>query len=155
VCLWFDRKKLIRRFRESLRHRGDCLAGAVAYGDDPTLPLPDLDRLHGEPDYPSRYLQANAKARYFRKRDDWAGEREFRLLLRLRGESLEDAFVPIASGPLVGVTVGYHFDTSQDDRLGRLCGELGVPASKIVYSDTVFLNPYGPRSLDQLPRPWF
>src|SRR5882724_7365273 len=91
VCLWFDRKALVRSFESALRERGECISGDVEYDDTHAVPPIDADAaVRGPRDqYLAEYRRMNTRARYFRKRLDWAGEREFRLLLLANDASTE------------------------------------------------------------------
>jgi hypothetical protein len=156
VCLRFDRAKLETAFRESLAPRGDCWAEPVAYTDEAQLAPIDLRAAAADfSSYADRYRKEHVLVRYFRKRRDWASEREFRLLLLDRSSDGADALVPIARA-IVDVIVGCRFHENKEsqrleEKLGLACEALEIRAHRIVYDGNVFLNPHGPPSLDRFP----
>ena len=91
----------------------------------------------------------NARLRYFRKRLDWSAEQEFGLVVLGDAATAPHVYVPI-EGALKCITVGSRFGETNEAALFKICEESRVPATRIVYSACVFLNPFGPSSLDPI-----
>jgi hypothetical protein len=154
ICLHLDREALIRNFRGALEADGHCLTGDVVYSDADDLPHLDADAMQRDRDqYVRDYRVKNATARYFRKRRDWVGEREFRLV-HLPTRSVETPrYVPI-NGALVCITVGSRFPHVFEPALSKLCEDNRVPATRVRIGGIVSLQPYGPSALDGLAVPF-
>lgn len=136
MCLLFDREKLVSAFHRALAERGKCLSNEVYYGDDtPRLPAVDLSAATRDAAaYALKYRDDHVYARYFMKRSDWAGEREFRLVLLDDGAPpAAQAFVPIRDA-LVAVMVGHRFPTAYYPCIEHVCRTENIPAFHFTYS---------------------
>jgi hypothetical protein len=120
VCLRFDREKLVQGFRSTVSGRGECLTDEVVYDEESVLPHPNVSRAErmGFLAYAHEYRRANASARYFRKREDWRGEREFRLVL-LPPAPLQGPTDLSIAGALERIVVGYLFPRCLKTHSGR------------------------------------
>jgi hypothetical protein len=137
LCLLFDREKLVQEFQETFAGRGMCLSREVEYSDEiPRLPRIDLREATRDPSaYALAYRSAHVHARYFLKRQDWAGEREFRLVLIDDAASVQPAFVPIRRA-LVAVMVGHRFPRAYLPCIEHVCEEAGIPSFQFRHSSS-------------------
>jgi hypothetical protein len=144
LCLAFDRRMLIDSFNKALASRGERLAENVTYSDDAPSLSYDNDRLHevGTEAYKAEYRRQHAHVRYLRKRKDWEGEREFRLVLLDDLDAGPDAHVPI-DGALVYVMMGDRFPRGYLPCIDAVTRRLGVPAYQLVYSGDVYARQHG------------
>jgi len=133
VCLWFNRDKLQQSAREALGLLGECIAAEVTYPDDdwpPKSQAIDMVALRdlGE----EAYLRRQARWRFFEKRKDWEGEREYRILL-LPAEGNPVAQVPIATS-LVAIIIGHHFGRAYQPCIDAICERAKIKARRLLYS---------------------
>ncbi len=94
--------------------------------------------------------RAAAHARYFVKRQDWAGEHEFRLVLLDDARGSAEAFVPIRDA-LVAIMVGHRFPSAYLPCIEHVCKEAKIPSFQFRYAP---VSPYPqafPYTLDVAP----
>lgn len=146
VCLAFDREKLLNAFHSELAGHGDCLAGRVEYDDlhstmgFHTPNLDDAARL-GSEKYALAYRSRHAQERYFTKRLDWSGEREWRLVLFDDKPGGDHAFVRIVEALSV-VFVGNRFSEAYRPCVQAICDRVGIRAFQVRYGGFVTASRY-------------
>ena len=142
VCLLFDRDELIASFQKALGDQGGCLAEDVTYSDADPLPVPDLDAFMQSPtEYPLGYRNLHARPLYFMKREDWSGEREFRVAALVKQAKDPFAFVPI-KGPLKSLIVGHRFPRAYRPSVLESCKRAGIRPFAFSYSPEPRIHDY-------------
>ncbi len=136
VCLLYD-EHLVERVVETLQPRGSVLDGSVRYSATPYMglhesPVDYREVQRGEKsldDLLAEVRKSVPEKLFFTKSDDWATEREYRIVL----DSLTDdyEFVDV-SGLLRGVLVGPFFPESELHPLIPLCAERGEVVRDLV-----------------------
>jgi hypothetical protein len=144
VCLAFDRDALLDAFDSQLATHGQRFARAVVYGDE----LCERGSIHpseadaealGPTRYALEFRGRTAEHRFFTKRSDWAGEREWRLVLFDDNPTGSHAFLPVEHA-LRAVVVGHRFADAYQPVVKAACERLGIPAFKLLYSGFVSLS---------------
>jgi hypothetical protein len=145
VCLCFDRTTLVSSFRESLAQRGKCIEGDVTYDDDDAGTYIDYDeaRKVGSEEYARRFREDAAQEHYLRKRKDWEGEREFRIVLLDARPWSGHARVPIRDS-LKAIIVGHRFSDAYRPCLEVLHRDLGIRTFKYMCKPPPHLAAYCP-----------
>lgn len=85
--------------------------------------------------------------RYFTKRQDWAGEREWRMVLFDDNPTGDHAFVKIADA-LAAIVVGHRFSDAYHPCVQAICKRQGIRAFKV--SGIVGLSRYDERPVRAL-----
>ena len=144
VCLAFDRDALLESFYSEFATHGQRFARAVEYGDElnergSEMPSEEEAENLGPVAYAMAFRTKTAERRFFTKRLDWAGEREWRLVLFDDNPSGTHAFLPMRSA-LRAIIVGHRFADAYQPIVKAACERLGIPAFKLLYSGTVSLS---------------
>jgi DUF2971 family protein len=144
VCLCFDRDWLLDAFDSELASHGQRFARAVRYGDEQyelgsVKPSEAEAETLGPVRHAVEFRARTAEHRFFTKRRDWEGEREWRLVLFDDKPTGPDAFVPIERA-LRAVIVGHRFADAYQPVVKTACERLGIPAFKLLYSGRVSLS---------------
>jgi hypothetical protein len=144
MCLCFDRDWLLDAFESELAGHGPQYARAVVYGDEQyETGSYAPDEAAAETLGPVRHALVvrakTAERRFFTKRGDWAGEREWRLVLFDDKPTGTHAFVPIERA-LKAIIVGHRFADAYQPVVKAACDRLDIPAFKLLYSGVVTLS---------------
>jgi hypothetical protein len=144
VCLAFDRDALLDAFDSELANHGQRFARAVVYGDEQyergsITPSEAEAEALGPARYALEFRARTAQHRFFTKRRDWEGEREWRLVLFDDNPTGSHAFVPVEQ-VLRAVIVGHRFADAYQPVVKAACERLGIPAFKLLYSGRVALS---------------
>jgi hypothetical protein len=132
VCLCFDRLKLEQNAKALEPTRGRVVCGRVSYTDSHRIPNLDVTRRKHDEDEETvalRYRTTHAQALYFTKRQDWAGEHEYRVLL-LDAHGTEPALIDVRR-VLTAIYVGSRFSDAYRPCIEDLCRRVRIPAYQL------------------------
>jgi hypothetical protein len=145
VCLAFDRDALLEAFDSELVSHGQRFARAVVCGDEQyESGSIKPDEAEAEVLGPVRHALAfrdrTAQHRFFTKRRDWHGEREWRLVLFDDNPTGSHAFVSIDRA-LRAIIVGHRFADAYQPVVAAACRRLGFDHYyRLAYSGVVRLS---------------